>query len=148
MKKATNPKKQGSKKSCVKPKLKKKKQPSIASLKKQTQAVFNKWLLIQKPELICIACGEPKNKVVCGHFFGTHNYNWMRYIEDNCWPECGACNSFSHESLIGYTINLQKKLGQERFDKLVEESKVRKPEFTRTELLRLKEYYKTKCTTA
>jgi hypothetical protein len=106
--------------------------------------IFNKWILQQKTDKICIACGEEKPNLICGHFLGTHNYNWMRYMEDNCWPECAGCNSFSHESLIGYTLNLQQKLGPERFAKLIEESKVRKSEFTRERLEQLKEYYKTR----
>lgn len=119
----------------------KKKKLSIPQLKKRIQGKFNLWIRQHKSETVCIACGEEKQNMVAGHFFGVHKYNWMRFVEDNCWLECSSCNSFNHESLIGYTLNLQKKLGSERFNKLLEESKVRKPEFTREELETLTQKY-------
>lgn len=125
------------------------KKPTIAVLKKQVQKYFNEYIRNRDSSngvFTCISCQGtyPVENMVAGHFFGTRKYNWMRFLETNCHGECSYCNSFNHESLIGYTLNLPDKIGKLEFNKLLKESKERKQEFSRDELERLKEYYKTR----
>lgn len=125
----------------------KKKLISIPALKKKVQSHFNKFIRERDSHngfFICIACGKklPIEKMHAGHFYGTRNFNWLRFNEDNCHGECSQCNTFNHESLIGYTLNLPKRIGQARFESLIEKSKERLPEFTRLELESLLLKYK------
>jgi len=127
---------------------KRKKLKSIVSLKRQAQRYFNKYIIkrdrISDTEFQCIACHKRYtiDKAQAGHFFGTKKYNWMRFNEDNCHIECIYCNAFNHESLINYTLSIQVKLKQERFLRLLEESYIKKPEFTRIQLEEIINKYK------
>lgn len=125
----------------LKKKVKKKKLPSIPVLKKRAQALLNGYIRerdkLSDTEFKCIVCEKilPMSSCNSGHFFGTKKYGWMRFLEDNMHAECSGCNNFNHESLIFYTLNLPKKIGQERFDALLEISKHRpEKDFTRDEL--------------
>jgi hypothetical protein len=128
----------------------KKKLASIASLKKKAQSLFNGFIRRRDSNedgsFVCISCQQEytKDKCQAGHFFGTKKYNWMRFLEDNCNAQCNYCNGFNHESLIGYTLNIQKKIGPKRFNELLMISKERKEDFKRDELTQIIEKYEKK----
>lgn len=67
----------------------------------------------------CISCGKIKKfeDVDCGHFHSRRHMS-TRYDEDNCSAECRYCNRFSADHLIGYQLNLIKKIGEKRFELL------------------------------
>lgn len=125
-----------------------KKKLTISALKKKVQKVFNEYQRFKFKESdglwTCRSCQQKTDKPNNGHFFGTHNYNWLRFDEDNSRPECSKCNTFNHESLIWYTLNLKKELGEERFNTLLQKAKIRQPDFTREYLEDLYNYYKLK----
>jgi hypothetical protein len=111
------------------------------------QTYFNRAIRLRDSHdgvFTCISCEKtfPIEVMQAGHFFGTHSYNWMRYQEYNVHGQCNSCNGFSHESLIFYTLNIQKKIGINNFNKLLTDSKTKKPEFTRAYLNELLNKYK------
>ena len=118
----------------------KKKKPNKASLKKKAQYLFNRFIRerdkLSDAQFQCISCRKTFDikYAQAGHFFGTKSYNWMRFNEDNCNIQCPHCNGFAHESLIGYCLSLPLKIGQKRFQALMEESFEKKPDFTIEEL--------------
>ena len=69
----------------------------------------------------CISCGKvfPFPQVQCGHFFGRANMS-TRWDEQNCNAECVRCNCFDDEHLVGYRLNLVRKIGTEAYDELCE----------------------------
>jgi hypothetical protein len=131
----------------IKKKVKKKKLKSIVSLKRSAQRLFNSHIKQRDrsdlDSFVCISCQKKYtlDKANAGHFFGTQKYNWLRFNEDNVHLQCIYCNNFNHESLIGYTLNLPLKIGQERFEHLLEESLYKKPDFSREELLEIINHY-------
>lgn len=68
----------------------------------------------------CISCGKvkPYEQSDCGHFF-SRRHMATRFDEDNCNSECKGCNRFSADHLIGYQVNLIRKIGQDRYERLV-----------------------------
>jgi hypothetical protein len=68
----------------------------------------------------CISCGKikPFEMMDCGHYF-SRTHMATRFSEDNAHGECSYCNRFCADHLVGYHDNLVKKIGQERYNRLV-----------------------------
>jgi len=47
----------------------------------------------------------------------------IRYIEENCHPECPGCNRFNDGHLIGYTRYMIEMYGEEKIDELQAEAR-------------------------
>lgn len=67
----------------------------------------------------CISCGKIKSfkDMDCGHFF-SRRHMATRFDEDNAHSECAYCNRFRSDHLVDYQINLIRKIGQNRYEKL------------------------------
>lgn len=113
--------------------LKKKKKPKedTASDRKRKpnlvaklDRIFSKYIRLRdvmpNGYFMCISCGQIKHyeQSDCGHFF-SRKHMATRFDEDNCNSECKGCNRFSADHLAGYQVNLVRKIGQNRFEKLV-----------------------------
>ena len=93
---------------------------STPNLKKKAQIVFNAWIRKRDEGKPCINCGR-YTKLQAGHFFPTSTHNYLRFHEHNTNGECLHCNYFNSQShSYGYRVNLEKKLGKEDFDKLMQ----------------------------
>jgi hypothetical protein len=93
---------------------------STPNLKKKAQIVFNAWIRKRDEGQPCINCGR-YTKLQSGHFFPTSTHNYLRFHEHNANGECLQCNYFNSQShSYGYRVNLEKKLGKEDFDKLMQ----------------------------
>ncbi len=90
----------------------------------------------------CISCGriKPVAQADCGHYH-SRRHMATRFDEDNCHAECRACNRFSAEHLIGYRLNLIRKIGQQRVDLLAVKASGAK-KWSHFELEQLIRYYK------
>ena len=68
----------------------------------------------------CVSCGKviPWKDSDCGHFIPKSRGASVRYIEENCHPECQSCNRFDHGHLIGYTRYMISMYGDEKIDEL------------------------------
>lgn len=102
---------------------------SLATLKKELQEVFNKFIRIRDtkhdkgaPYFICISCGEPKGleQMNAGHYWPVGGHEAVRYDEDNVHGQCIYCNNFAAggEVTMNYSGRLLRKIGKERFEAL------------------------------
>lgn len=117
---------------------------SVAQLLKKCQVEFNKFIRSRDEHLPCINCGK-YTKLQAGHFYPTSTYSHIRFHEDNCWGECLSCNYFNSQShSYGYRVNLEKRIGKERFEKLEMLANQRKGvKWNRFELIEKLLHYKT-----
>jgi hypothetical protein len=121
-----------------------KKPKSLPKLKADLQEAFNAYIRRRDADLPCISCGQYKC-LQAGHYFAVKGYDGLRYDEDNVHGECAGCNCFDESHLIGYGRNLVKRIGQERYDALVEraaEYKRNGYKFSRSEVIEIIEKYK------
>lgn len=89
---------------------------------KDLQKIFNTYIRERDKGLNCVSCGS----VVYGvgnasHFFSVGSSPNLRFNEDNVHLSCIECNLYKHGNLVEYTLRLPKRIGQERFDKLISE---------------------------
>lgn len=89
---------------------------STSRLKKKAIQVFNSWVRARDKENGCISCGG--NVDHAGHYYSAGHYDALRFNEDNCHGQCISCNFHKSGNLIKYGINLEKKIGKERIEKL------------------------------
>lgn len=100
---------------------KKKRKPNLVA---KLDRIFSKYIRLRdvmpNGYFMCISCGriKPYEKGDCGHFF-SRKHMATRFDEDNCSAECRSCNRFSADHLASYQVNLVRKIGQNRFEKLV-----------------------------
>ena len=126
------------------------KKKTIPQLAKKLQPIFNRVMRLMQCEgeggANCMSCGEwfPFDDLDAGHYFAVGGYNGLRFNEDNVWCECKKDNRFNDSHLIGYGINLRNKIGEERYDALLEAAKMYKMhgnKWYRSELEELIVYY-------
>lgn len=123
-----------------KPKTKKK--PNlIAKLDKVFSAYIRLRDTMPNGYFVCISCGQIKKfeECDCGHFY-SRKHMATRFDEDNSHGECRFCNRFSADHLIKYQVNLIRKIGVARFEKLAWKHNSAK-HFTEWELQQMIEYY-------
>jgi hypothetical protein len=94
-----------------------KKKKTLSKLKQDVQKVFNKYIRLRDHGKPCISCGEHKT-LQAGHYYNVRNYDAFRFNESNVHGECAGCNCFNESHLIGYGLNLEKKLGWDELDDL------------------------------
>ena len=102
-----------------------KKRQSIPKLKKKLQLVFNSYIRKRDKNKRCISCGQRK-PLEAGHYYAVGGYDGLRFDEDNVHGECARCNRFDQSHLIGYGINLEKRIGADKIQKLHEKARAYK----------------------
>jgi len=125
---------------------KKKKQKTVAQLKKECQILFNAYIRKRDESRPCISCSRNR-PLQAGHYWAVKMYDNLRFNEDNCHGECAGCNCFDVCHLISYTENLKERIGIERYRALCDEAAEYKRnghKWTRSELQEKIEYYKEK----
>jgi 5-methylcytosine-specific restriction endonuclease McrA len=73
----------------------------------------------------CVSCGREDlwQNMDCGHFIPKSRGASIRYVEENCHPECPACNRFDEGHLIGYTRYMIEMYGNDKIDELKAEAR-------------------------
>ena len=101
-------------------KERKKRLMTMSEKKKKLQEIFNKWIKIRDKGDPCISCGKSmENKTIhAGHFYSVGRFPELRFNPDNVHAQCSWCNVFLHGNGALYRINLEKKIGKERLEKL------------------------------
>jgi len=126
----------------------KKARTSLNELKKQTQLLFNKYIRLRDQGLPCISSGIPyMSDFDAGHCFSVGSYEGLRFDYDNCHGQSIGDNRFKEGNSVDYLINLPKRIGQKRFDELMERAKEYKMngyKFSRVELLEIQKDIKQK----
>lgn len=98
---------------------------STAKLKVKAQESFNRWIRGRDKDLRCVSChGSPEQ---AGHFYSSGLHQHMTFNEDNVAGQCKKCNYFGHGELLKYRVELEKRIGTERLEKLDSLSKMRAP---------------------
>mgnify|MGYP003926163461 CR=1 FL=1 len=126
---------------------KKKIKESLKTLKdyhKELQPVFNKFIRLRDSNQSCISCSKPlTGKVDAGHYFPVGSVPNLRYHEWNCHSQCVWCNQHLHGNLIEYTKNLPKRIGEVKFNVLLQKRNEER-HYTIPEVKGLIVYYKEK----
>lgn len=85
----------------------------------KAQQAFNAYIRERDRHLPCISCNRHHSgQYHAGHYKTVGARKDLRFNEDNCHKQCSVCNNHLSGNLAEYTINLIKKIGQDRFDKL------------------------------
>jgi len=109
------------------------------------QDLVNEFVRLRDKDLPCISCGTMNNvKYDAGHFYSRKGYSGIRFDEDNIHKQCSNnCNIHLSGNFAEYSIQLPKRIGQERFNALVERRHV-ELKLTIPEIKEKIEYYKNK----
>lgn len=85
------------------------------------QATFNTFIRLRDKGKPCVCCNKPLGeKYHAGHFFSTGAFPGLRIDEDNCHGQREDCNLHKHGNAVEYAINLPIRIGQERYQALLE----------------------------
>lgn len=90
---------------------------TIPQLRKMAQKYFNSFIRQRDTGLPCISCGSGKADQA-GHFYSAGHYPGLALNEDNCHRQCVRCNMHLSGNLIGYTLGLTNKIGEEKVKQL------------------------------
>lgn len=125
-----------------------KKIKSIRILKNEVWKLFSEYVRRKNSDwrenCVCVTCGisKPWKELQAGHFIsGRHNS--VLFDERNVHPQCYRDNVCKHGDLLNYRDFMVKKYGEDVIAELRRLDRENK-KFTRTELEKLKKYYKKK----
>jgi len=86
---------------------------------KETQADFNKFIRLRDKHLPCISCGKHHTgQYDAGHYRSVGAAPELRFVETNVHKQCSPCNNHKSGNAIEYRINLVKKIGAEKVERL------------------------------
>lgn len=94
---------------------------SKSKLRDKLDAIFSKYIRLKYSDkngyCRCISCGKvfPWNEIQNGHYM-SRRYMSTRFSEDNCRPQCVACNIFNQGNIQMYRRALIKQIGEQRVD--------------------------------
>lgn len=109
--------------------------------KKKLDEVFSKYIRLKyaMPNGMCqcISCGSFKHwkEIQNGHYMST------RFDEDNCRPQCVACNIFNQGNAQMYRRGLISQIGEQRVDLVEYRAKNTSKHYTDFEHKELIKYY-------
>ena len=131
-----------------KPRKRKVRVPTYASLKNRLDRVFSVWtrrrFADQSGMVRCVSCGATKHwkQIQAGHFQKRH-YLGTRWHPENVAPQCVACNVFGSGNLAAYAAWGVNRYGQDWPARMVSLSK-ETVKWSRTDLQQLIEDYETR----
>lgn len=129
-------------------KRKKPRQPKLSTLQAKADSVMSLYIRQKYADpngyVKCVSCGSVDiwKNMDCGHFVPKSRGASIRYVEENCHPECPGCNRFNEGHLIDYTRYMIEMYGNDKIDELKQEArKVLKPSEKRALCEEAIEYY-------
>ena len=111
---------------------------------KLLQVTFNTFIRLRDSGRECVSCGCKVDKGHASHFFATASHPNLRFDEDNVHLSCIEDNLHLHGNLIEYSLRLPKRIGQERYDALLDRSKKTVLKLSVPEIKEKINYYKQK----
>ena len=85
----------------------------------EAQTAFNAYIRLRDDKLPCISCGRHhQGQYHAGHYRSVAAASQLRYNEDNVHKQCQPCNTHKSGNAIEYRINLVKRIGLEKVEKL------------------------------
>lgn len=109
------------------------------------QVWCNKYIRLRDAHLPCISCGttNPNVQYCAGHFRTRKAAPHLRFNEDNIHKQCNNyCNRQLSGNIINYRPALIQKIGQDRFDALMNNNEIHR--YTVDECKELISYFKAK----
>ena len=112
-------------------KVKRDKLKTARDLMPEAQAAFNKYIRARDSGEPCVSCNRlPEQKVGgtmdAGHYRSRGAAPHMRFNVFNCHSQCVACNRYQSGNVVDYRINLIKKIGIERVERIENDNTPRK----------------------
>lgn len=139
------------KRSVARPSVKKVKTPTKKKPKaktrsyyvKQLDKVFSLYIRQSKPA-VCVTCGKVDKwqNLQNGHYYSRGRLP-TRWHEDNCYPQCSACNIFKSGNYTEYALFMLKTHGEAKLRELHQLS-ISGKKITTPEIREKIEYYKQK----
>ena len=100
----------------MKAKIRPKKSPSLAALKKRCDRAFSSYIrtrdIDRHGNTSCVTCGTTAHwkQLQCGHFI-SRNYLATRFDEKNAFPQCVGCNIFKKGAYPEFAVFLTQEFG-------------------------------------
>ena len=120
----------------------------LGTLIKNVSIICHKYIRERDKYKSCISCGEPWNdKHQAGHFYKAELFSTLKFNEDNIHGQCQGCNLYKEGNESQYRVNLPKRIGIEKYNELTRLASLEKKttfKWSRTELTRIRNYYKNK----
>lgn len=108
---------------------------------KLAQQAFSAYIRERDANLPCISCQRNHSgQYHAGHYLSRGAHPALRFDEDNCHKQCAPCNNHLSGNIASYRINLIKKIGVERVERL--EGPHEPAKYTLEDLIDVKEKYK------
>ena len=86
-----------------------------ATLTRDAQTAFNKYIRKRDELLPCISCGHTgRRQRHAGHYRPVGRNSQLRFNEDNCHSQCSICNNHLSGNLVQYREALMVKIGNDR----------------------------------
>ena len=91
----------------------------------EAQTAFNAYIRFRDAELPCVSCGRHHTgQYHAGHYRSVGAAPQLRFNEDNVHKQCQPCNTHKSGNAIEYRINLVKRIGLEKVEKLENSNEV------------------------
>ena len=108
---------------------------------KETQKVFNQYIVLRDEKYPCISSGRwDANAWHAGHYRTVGAASHLRFNEDNCHKQSDEQNIYQSGNITDYRKNLIDKIGLERVEALENDNKPKS--WTREELEELRKVYR------
>lgn len=110
-------------------KIKRPRHPKLSTLQAKADKAMSLYIRHKYANMYgfvtCVSCGRVDNwqDMDCGHFIPKSRGASIRYVEENCHPECHSCNRFDEGHLIGYTRYMIEMYGNDKIDELKKEAR-------------------------
>jgi hypothetical protein len=96
--------------------------PSLRSLKNKLDKLFSEFIRRRgsvRGKNTCVSCGTvlPWQRLQCGHYHRRVHLE-TRWDEDNCWPQCMACNVWRRGNYASFARFMYSRYSMDEMDKL------------------------------
>tara|TARA_R110000850_G_scaffold259669_1_gene386828 strand:- start:74 stop:481 length:408 start_codon:yes stop_codon:yes gene_type:complete len=96
---------------------------TISKLKKELDKYFSLYIRLRNSHnglVQCFTCGcvKPYNKGIQNGHFQSRRFLSTRFNEENCAPQCVACNMFRAGEQYKFSLNLDAKYGEGKAEEL------------------------------
>ena len=109
----------------------------------ETQVLFNRLIRLRDFGLPCISCDKPMlKKINAGHYRTVKAAPHLRFNYDNCCAQCEHCNTYLSGNIGSYRINLIKRIGIDRVEKVECDNSAK--HYSIDDLIELKSFFKAK----
>lgn len=92
-----------------------------------TKTIVHKFVRERDKYKPCISCGaEWNDKFQAGHFYPAGSFETLKFNIDNINGQCEQCNLYKSGNFENYSLNLPKRIGQNRYEELVKLAEIDK----------------------